>query len=152
MSLNTVRTALVAKLDAVTGIENVYDYVYWTDDWQAIYSQFAKNGRINTWMVGLGSNVGNRVERGLVYKPYIFNLFAYYSLKTSNQSSKVFENLCDSVVNEFLVSRSFLAKTTINIASLVSVENGVFSGTPIHRAQLQIGVTEIVEQSFLCNG
>lgn len=152
MSLATIRTALKTKLDAVTGVENVYDYVYWTDDWQVIYDKFATDGRINTWMIGLANNTVNKIDVGNRTREYQFNLYAYYSLKTSDESSKIFENILDLVVNEFLESFSFLDATTIKSVQIVGIDNSTFAGTPAHRAQLQMTIEEITAQDLACSG
>ena len=148
MSLSTVRAALKTKLDAVTGVENVYDYVYWTGDWETIYANFAKDGRINTWMIGLANIPNTKIDNGNRYKTYVFNLFVYYSLQTSTESSKDLEDLIDTVVNEFIDGFSFLVATTTENVVCLGIENMTYAGTPAHRAQLQITVQEITAQDL----
>lgn len=152
MSLATVRTAIKTKLDAITGIENVYDYVYWTDDWQVVYDNFAKDSRINCWFIGLASRDPSVVSSGTVERQRVFNFFAYYSLKSSNQSSITLENLVDTVCNEFEESLSITTALTSDSIELISIESTLFAGTPAHRATIQFTCTEIIAQDLACSG
>jgi len=150
MSLATLSVSLVNKLNTVSGVENVFDYVYWTDDWQDIYSKFAKDGRINTWMVGLASNPTNKIDAGNKTKIYVWNLFVYYSLKSTETSSRDLEDICESVTNEFLEGYYLQAGTNITKVALLGIENTTYAGTPCHRGQIQISIEEIIAQDISC--
>lgn len=152
MSIATVRTAIKTKLDTITGIENVYDYVYWTEDWQVIYDNFAKDGRINCWFIGLAKRIPSVISSGTTDRERTFNFFNYYSLKSSNQSSIAFENLIDLVCNEFEESLSITTALTSNSIELLSVDSTLFAGTPAHRASLQFICTENIAQDLACSG
>ncbi len=151
MSLSSIRSALKTKLDAITGIENVFDYVYWTDDWQTIYDNFAKDSRINCWFIGLTSRESSEITNGIISREYTFDLFAYYSFKSSNESSKSFEALLDAVQNDFETSHSFVNATNVNSVELVSIESTLFAGTPAHRGNIRISITEEVAQDIACD-
>ena len=53
-----------------------------------------------------------------------------YSLKTSDESSKDFEDIIEDVLNEFSESFSILASTTHTPPVCISIENGTFVNTP----------------------
>jgi hypothetical protein len=152
MSLATIRTALQTKLDAISGVENVYGYQYWTEDWQTIYDNFAKDGRINCWFIGLANRSPKQVSSGTVSKTRTFNLYAYYSFKSADQTSIIFENLLDSVCNEFEDSLSFTTSTIVDSVSLETIDTTLFAGTPAHRGQIQIVLTETTAQDLACSG
>lgn len=152
MSLATVRTAIKTKLDAITGIENVYDYVYWTDDWQTIYDNFAKDSRINCWFIGLASRIPSVVSSGTTDRERTFNFYHYYSLKSSSQSSIAFEALLDLVCNEFEESLSIATALTSNSIELISTDSTLFAGTPAHRGHIQFVCTENIAQDLACSG
>ncbi len=150
MSMGTLRVSLVNKLNTVTGVENVFDYVYWTDNWQDIYTKFAKDGRINTWMVGLASSQPAELGAGTKTKTYLWNLFVYYSLKSSGQSSRNLEDICESVTNEFQEGFYLQDGASILSSNLIGIENAVYAGTPAHRGQIQINTEEITAQDISC--
>jgi len=160
MSWSDIRTATKLKLESVSGVENVLDYVVWTDSWQDIMDLFEKDGRINTWMVGLGNNNLNELDAGLRNSTYIINIFAYYSIKTSNESSKTFEDLVMTVRDEFMKSFSYI-KTYVpaytdhaisRMPSTIIIDNAVYLQNPCHRLQMQIPITETVAQDISCSG
>jgi hypothetical protein len=146
----TMRVAIVNKLLTVSGVENVFDYVYWTDNWQDIYTKFAAGGRINTWMVGLASNPENEIDAGNRTKTYVWNLFVYYSFKSTATSSRNLEDLCESVTNEFLEGYRIIDGATIENTVLLGIENAVYAGTPAHRGQIQVTIKEIIAQTISC--
>lgn len=151
MSLATIRTALKTKLDAITGVENVYDYLYWTEDWQTIYDNFAKDSRINCWFIGLANREPSKITSGIVSRRRIFDCFAYYSFKSEDQTSITFENLLDLVQNEFEESLSFTTATK-HVVRIVTVDTTLFAGTPAHRGHIQIDTVEEIAQDLACSG
>ena len=161
MSWAEIRTATKLKLEGITGVENVLDYVVWTDDWNTIINLFADDdGRINTWMVGLANNNENTLQSGINVYNYLINILGYYSIKTNNQSSKTFEDIVMSIRDEFMKSFSYIKTFVATYAghaitrppNLIAVENTVYLQHPCHRAQIQIPVEETVAVSEVCAG
>lgn len=152
MSLATIRAAIKTRLEGVTDIGKVLDYVYWTDDWNAIYQNFGPSdeGRVNVWMIGVGSSTGNTISSQDKTRFWTFNILAYYSIKTSNESSKDFEGIVEGVLNAFSQDTSFVAATTYTPATVTAIDNAVYLGHPVHRAQIQIIVREVINQA-LCS-
>jgi hypothetical protein len=84
---------------------------------------------------------------------HVIRLYGLYSIKTSDESSKTFEDIVEAVLNEFSESLSILAGTSITSgAALVTMENGVYVNTPVHRAEIQFSVEEIIAQDLSCSG
>jgi len=160
MSWAEIRTATKLKLESISGIENVKDYVIWTDDWNFIIQNFAIDGRINTWMVGLANNNNNQIEGDLHLCPYLINILAYYSIKTDDQSSKTFEDLGMAVRDEFMKSFAYVktfvpthtSRTLTRPPSFIVFDNTVFAQQACHRCQIQIPVEETIAQDLACSG
>lgn len=156
----SIRSATVLKLQSVTGVENVLDYVIWTDDWDFILNTFTKDGRVNTWMVGLANNSNNEIDGDLKIHPYLINLFAYYSLKTDQQSSKTFEDLVLTVRDELMKSFNYVKplipaydNSVITMPpNLIVFDNTVWLQQACHRAQIQLIATETVVEDLQCSG
>jgi hypothetical protein len=160
VSWSDVRTATKLKLEGVTGVENVFDYVVWTDNWQYIYDNFSKSGRINAWFIGLANANENTMDKGLKYYPYLINLFAYYAIKTSNESSKAFETIVMAVRDEFMKSFDYI-KTFVPTFSnqaiskppvTIAFDHSMYVQVPCHRCQIQIPVTETKAEDLQCKG
>ena len=153
MSVSSIRTDIVTKLTPVPGVENVKDFIIWSDDWRDIVNRFSADGRMHTWMVGLANSNRNIFKAGALQRFYLWNVVAYYSIKTVNKSSQVFENLIEAVMNEFSKSISFISTAgSSRPMNLVKLENTVFQNTPAHRAILEIDIDENIDQDAICSG
>lgn len=152
MSISTIKSTVRSKMQALTNINNVKDWVIWTDSWQDIYDNFEEGGRIDTWMIGVSAANPNIQGRGFVKRPWMVNIFGIYSIKSSNKSSQKLENNAEAIMNEFSKSGSFLDSTIHAPMNMVLFENGIAYQQPIHRTQLQMLVTETVVVPFSCAG
>jgi len=154
MSLSDIRTGLKTKLEAVTAIENVYDYIFWTDDWNTLLTFFSKDGRPNNWQIALANSPA--VDRKAEDRTFTwtFNLFGIYAVDTDKESSKTFEGICENILIDFSTSYNILELTGVknNMPNIVGIENNVWSNFPVHRGQIEITFTETVDNSILCKG
>ena len=145
MSLSTQRAAIKTKLEAVSGIGSVLDYVVWTDDWQYIYDHFTDSTktRVHVWFIGLASSPGpSAAERNLRVRSYTWNLVGYYSLLTSAASSKTFEEVVDAILAKFDPIGSIGAGLTHSMPSLSGIQNVIFTQHGCHTAQIQLTITD----------
>jgi len=147
VSKTSISDAIKTKMEAIDGINNVFDYVFWTDDYQVIYNYLSANGRIDSWHIGQGATT-TTIDSGMKIRNYLWNIFGIYSIKTSDESSKAFELLIEKILDDFSISFSFLAQTNHTPPNLVILENGVYSNTPVHRCQIQLPVTERTAQNL----
>ncbi len=151
MSFSTIRAAIKSRMEGVTGVENVQDFVFWCDDYAVLYDRFAKDGRINFWQLQVGSPVTTKILSGYNERSSTWNLFGIYSLKSnpdgSTHSSTDFETIIESILDEFTTTFSFLAGTEHTPASMISLANGVYAESPIHISQIQMVVTERIVKS-----
>ena len=149
MSLSTIRTAIKSKLELVTDVENVKDFVIWSDKWDDLLAYFVKDGRVNTWQIGLRSTPEVYIDNGIRETAFMFNIYGLYSMKTENESSKVFEGITEAVLYEFSKANSFLTNTELTQKpSLVSFENAIYLQNPVHRCLINLQVTERVGQDL----
>ena len=90
MSLSAIRTGLKTKLEAISGVVNVLDHIYWTDDWNELLTYFTSNGRPNNWQIALANSPApiRRAEDKTL--TWVFNLFCIYAVHTYSQSRKTF--------------------------------------------------------------
>lgn len=154
MSLSTIRAGLKTKLEAVTGIANVMDYIYWTDDWHELLTYFTQNGRPNNWQIAVGNSPAVVRESEAKTMTWLFNLFGIYAVNTDTESSKTFEGICENILLDFSNSFNILSLTGVknDMPSLIGIENNTWSNFPVHRAQLQITFTETIDNTILCQG
>lgn len=165
MSWSDIRTATKLKLESVAGVVNVKDFVIWTDDWNFIITTFgstdsAGDGILHTWMIGFAGNPANRLNDSNKENDYLLNIVGYYSIQTNLESSKTFEDLVVSIRDEFMKSFSYVKNfvpgytdsSTTNPPQGITIENTVWNQQPVHRALIQIPITEIVLQDLACNG
>ena len=155
MSLSAIRAGIKARLESVTGIGKVDDYVVWTDEWATLYSKFVDNaGRINHWMIGLSGTPSPPEISGQSKNIFWqFRILAIYSLKTANESSKEFENLIEAVILKFTERTSVAQHSTITTPiTVLGIENKLWTDAniPIHAAQLQLTIREAVDQALGC--
>ena len=113
MSLSTIRASIKSKLESVSGVENVNDFVIWSDDWDTLLGYHVKDGRVNTWQIGLRNMPEVVIDNGIRSTAFTFNLFGLYSMKTADATSKTFEEICESVMYEFAEGNSFLTHTEV---------------------------------------
>ncbi len=153
MSVDTMRSAIKTNMEAVSGIGSVLDHVVWTDSWEFIYENFrdAAGDRVHVWFIGLGNSPQPILRNGIRERNYIFNLIGYYSLKTSNESSKTFENVVDAILNKFDGQASIGAGLTHIPPTLVAITNTIYVQHAAHTAQIQINILEKTAIDALCN-
>lgn len=153
MSISTIRAGIKSKMQTVSGIASILDYVVWTDNWETIYQLFAGNtNRVNVWMVGLSSSPQVIISNGMRNRRYSFNLVGYYSIKTSNESSKAFEDIIGSIFNAFDSTTSIATGSDIvSHPTLVSINNSMFAQHPCHTAVISITIEDREEMTALCS-
>ncbi len=160
MAWSDIRTATKSKLEAISGVNNVLDYVVWTDDWDYITSNFVTNDRVDTWMLGLATSPETRLMNGYKEFDFVMNIVSYYSIKTSNTSSKTFEDLVMTVADDFMTSFNYVITYVSGYANSIitnpprniRIENTIFAQHPCHRAIMEIPIMETVAGTTACSG
>ena len=144
MSVATIRTGIKTKMESVSSVNKVLDYVVWTNDWQVIYDKFAEGtDRVNVWMVGLNASPSAVVSAGVRERQYVYNIVGYYSIKTSDETSKVFEDMIDGIINAFDADNSIAnGSELISKINLTAINNTIFAQHPCHTAVMSLTVTD----------
>lgn len=152
MSWANIRSGLQTKLAALSGINNVLDYVVWTDDWAVIYEKFEEGGRLDTWMISLNNTPQHVVSSQDKNITWVANIVGYYSIKTSDESSKDFEDNIETILNALALGKNVLGLPGVtNTAPLLTtVANTLFNKSPAHTAVIQITFNEYVDQALQC--
>lgn len=153
MSLATIRSGIKTKLETLTDVNNVLDYVVWTEDWETIFTKFSKDGRLDTWMIALSNTPQHIISSGDKNITWLFNIVGYYSIKTDDESSKAFETIIETILNGFGTSKNILGLpgvTNGDAPTLISMTNEVFEMSPCHRAVIQMSFNEITDQELSC--
>ena len=104
MSLSSIRTKLKTKLEAISGVENVYDFKRYCNDWAAYKDLFVTDSKVNTWEIqrdtfsktahGGSGNVQD-TENDIVIR-------GFYSVYDAYASEKTFQDLVDTILESFL--------------------------------------------------
>lgn len=152
MSVATIRTGIKNKISNIAGIGKVLDYVVWTEDWQVIYEKFAEGtDRVNVFMIGLSASSNAVVSAGIRSRDYTFNIVGYYSIKTTNESSKAFENIIDLIINAFDSDNSIASGSEIvQKINLNSLSNTLFVQHPCHTSIMSLTVRDRTALDNLC--
>jgi len=104
MSLSSIRTKIKTKLEAISGVENVYDYKRYSSDLSTYKDLFIKDSKVNTWDIerkkfalvargGSGSVEDNTHE---------FIIRGFYSVYEALTSEKTFQDLVETICSNFV--------------------------------------------------
>lgn len=149
MSLGTIRTALAAKVQAVTGIVGVapvYDY------WRHVTSEKEINdllkggsqGRLHFWCVSPAQsdpltidNMGGCDQAD----PWRFDIRGYYALLDADASEKAFLTIVEAVIEAFRLDKN-LGGTVISNWPVQWPENVhvMLAGVLCHHARISVPV------------
>lgn len=157
MSFTTVLVQIKAILDGVTGIANVYDYPKYSGDWTTLNSLFVSNSKFHFWEIYRtsalsGQSTGEPGGLGSqIFRDHVFLLDGYYGVDNANASEKVFQALCDTIMDTYnsVTNRALGGTADLQIpAELVSFENLRYPpGRDVvlcHKAQIRIQASEEV--------
>jgi hypothetical protein len=104
MSLALVRSKIKTKLEAISGVENVYDYKRFCNDWTTYQDLFIKDSKVNTWEIerisfsANGHGAPNEVED----KTHTFIIRGFYSMFDSLATEKTFQDIVEAIVSDFI--------------------------------------------------
>ena len=145
MSDATIRASIKSLMDTVAGIGVVHDYSRWTADEQALRLLFQKDAAspLHGWEItrdgipALSRIAGDKYEATQGYM-----IRGHYAIRDSAASEKLFNLVVDAVVQKFIDNR--LANTEGHSLPVVSIKEWMFGGVLCHRAEIRLGVAEIV--------
>jgi hypothetical protein len=106
MSLALIRTQIKTKLEAISGVEHVYDYKRFCSDWATYKDLFIKDAKVNTWEIERKSF--SRTGRGgsgdiedAIHEFIIRGFYSFYdALTTEKTFQDLVETICASFIND----------------------------------------------------
>jgi hypothetical protein len=104
MSLALIKTQIKTKLEAITGVENVYDYKRFCSDWVTYKDLFVKDSKVNTWEIERKSfsRTGRGGSGDIEDVTHEFIIRGFYSFYDTLESEKTFQNLVETICANFI--------------------------------------------------
>jgi hypothetical protein len=138
-------------LESVSGIGRVWNRVRRVVTDAEERRLFHKNGKLHTWMIeSPSSSILHYVSSELILRQHHYTLWGLYALDDSAGSEKIFQNLCDTIMDEFetdtnrrLNDLGMLTGAT-NLEEMTHILFGP-NKTLCHRAKITLIVDEEVE-------
>ena len=104
MSLSLIRTQIKTKLEAISGVENVYDFRRFCSDWATYKDLFVKDSKVNTWEIERKSF--SRTARGgsgdVEDTIHNFIIRGFYSFYDALATEKTFQDLVETICADFI--------------------------------------------------
>jgi len=113
MSEATVRAAIKALLESVTGIGTVHDYRRTSRSLPTILQLMRSGGTVNGWQIYREKMPTGRDSTHTVRKEHHFRIDGIYELDDSAGSEKTFQALIDTIFTKFLTDQT-LGDVVIN--------------------------------------
>jgi len=115
MSLANIRSQIKTKLEAITGVSNVYEYKRFCNDWHTYKELFVKDSRVNTWEIERKSfsataHGGNGDVEDTTHN---FVIRGFYSFNDELATEKTFQDLVDTICSSFLSDPTLSGKAKI---------------------------------------
>ncbi len=104
MSLSTIRSEIKKILEAVPGVENVYDYKRYCNDWVTYKDLFVADSKVNTWEVQRDtfSKTAHGGNGDVQDTENDFTIRGFYSVYDAYASEKTFQELVEIILENFL--------------------------------------------------
>jgi len=104
VSLSLIRTQIKTKLEAISGVEKVYDYKRFCSDWATYKDLFIKDSKVNTWEIERRSF--SRMARGgsgdVEDTSHEFIIRGFYSFYDALATEKTFQDLVETICADFI--------------------------------------------------
>lgn len=147
MSETLLRAEIKTLMDSVTGIGVVHDYQRWITDWAKFLDAFkdkASKTVIGWQITRSGFDVAEFTSNK--YKvTHKFKLIGIYALKDSAKSEHLFNAVVEAVVLKML-SNTITGAQGKSVPKLGALQERVFGSVLCHYAEIDLPVTEIVEE------
>lgn len=145
MSLSTIRAKIKTKLEALSGIENVYDYKRFSRDWATYKELFIKDSKVNTWEIEHPHEERkvNAGDHGVEHVRHSFIIRGFYSLEDSLETDKTFQDLVETVCEDFRDDPTLGAVAEIvHMPITVDYTIGRLGDVVCHIAEIHIDITQ----------
>ncbi len=155
MSYADIRSAVKTRLESISSLDNVHDYLIWSDDFDTLLSFYSDGSTIHEWYIGLGALPSHTVSAGDTTQQFQVSIAGIFGLHTATESSKTFEDKLMDIITSFGTSFNVLELPGVtNQPPTIpgGVETIIWGQFPVHRAVVQLPVTLITNQELLCQG
>jgi hypothetical protein len=104
MSLSLIRTQIKTKLEAISGVENVYDFRRFCNDWATYKDLFVKDNKVNTWEIERKafSRTGRGGSGDIEDITHEFIIRGFYSFYDAYATEKTFQDLVETICADFI--------------------------------------------------
>jgi len=115
MSLSNIRSQIKTKLEAISGVENVYDYKRFCHDWVTYKDLFVKDSKVNTWEIERKTftAVSHGGSGDVEDTQHNFIIRGFYSIYDSLETDKTFQDLIKTICASFLNDPTLSGKAKI---------------------------------------
>ncbi len=104
MSLSLIRSQIKFKLEAISGVEKVYDFKRFCSDWTTYKDLFIKDSKVNTWEIERKSF--SKMPRGgsgdVEDTVHDFIIRGFYSFYDALATEKTFQELVETICADFI--------------------------------------------------
>jgi hypothetical protein len=104
MSLSIILAKIKSKLTAISGVENVYDYHRYCNDWVTYKELFVKDSKVNTWEIvrDTFTKTSHGGNGNVVDTENSFIIRGFYSVYDVLETEKTFQNLVETICEDFM--------------------------------------------------
>ena len=143
MSLSLIRTQIKTKLEAISGVEKVYDYKRFCNDLATYKDLFVKDSKVNTWEIERKSfSKDARGGSGDVEDTvYNFIIRGYYSFYDALATEKTFQDLVETICADFTDDPTLGGKARIVYLPITGDFTTVMLGSVLcHKVEILINI------------
>lgn len=115
MSLSLIRTQIKTKLEAISGVENVYEYRKFCNDLVTYKDLFIKDSKVNTWEIERRSfeRTGRGGSGDIEDIIHNFTIRGFYSSYDTLATEKTFQDLVETICADFISDPTLGGKARI---------------------------------------
>ena len=104
MSLSLIRAQIKTKLEAISGVEKVYDFKRFCNAWATYKDLFIKDSKVNTWEIERKSfsRTGRGGSGNVEDTTHEFIIRGFYSFYDILATEKTFQDLVETICADFI--------------------------------------------------
>ena len=145
MSLSLIRTKIKTKLEAISGVEKVYDYKRFCADLATYKDLFIKDSKVNTWEIQRRSfeRIGHGGSGDVQDVTHAFIILGFYSFYDSLATEKTFQDLVETICADFISDPTLGGVANIVNIPITGEFSMAFLGAVLcHVVNIEISITD----------
>ncbi len=145
MSLALIRTQIKTILEAISGVENVYDYQRYCADLATYNTLFVKDSKVNTWEIERKSfeSTGRGAPNAVEDVNHVFNIRGFYSFFDERATEKTFQDLVETIRASFISDPTIGGKANIMHVPIIGEFSMVMLGAVLcHVVNIEITIED----------